>query len=171
MPQFASTELWFKSFPFTMEYMLTKDGVYMAAKLKLFTRTLVALAAVVLLSACTGMPQSVKPVTPFSVDNYLGTWYEIARLDHSFERGLSDVSAVYSLNDDGSIKVTNRGFDTKGQEWQQADGRAVFVDDENKGHLKVSFFGPFYSSYVCSSSNPTIPLPLSAALTPTISGC
>ncbi|MDV5169427.1 lipocalin family protein [Photobacterium rosenbergii] len=120
----------------------------MAEKLKIVTRTLVAFTAMVFLSACTGMPKSVEPVSPFSVDKYLGTWYEIARLDHSFERGLSDVSAVYSLNDDGSIKVINRGFDTDEQKWQQADGRAVFVDDDNKGHLKVSFFGPFYSSYV-----------------------
>ncbi|KHT61165.1 lipocalin [Photobacterium gaetbulicola] len=101
-----------------------------------------------LLSGCTGMPTTIEPVSPFEVQRYLGTWYEIARLDHSFERGLSDVSAVYSLNDDGSIKVSNRGFDTDEQKWQQADGRAVFVDDDNKGHLKVSFFGPFYSSYV-----------------------
>lgn len=102
----------------------------------------------VLLSGCTGMPPSIEPVSPFDVQRYLGTWYEIARLDHSFERGLSNVSAVYSRNDDGSITVLNRGFDTEEQQWQQADGRAVFVDDDNKGHLKVSFFGPFYSSYV-----------------------
>ncbi|MBY5945404.1 lipocalin family protein [Photobacterium rosenbergii] len=116
------------------------------ARFKIFR--LISVGLLVVMAGCTGMPKSVKPVSPFSVDKYLGTWYEIARLDHSFERGLSDVSAIYSLNDDGSIKVTNRGFDTKDQEWQQADGRAVFVDDENKGHLKVSFFGPFYSSYV-----------------------
>ena len=109
---------------------------------------MLAVIAAVLLSGCTGMPKSVEPVSSFSVEKYLGTWYEIARLDHSFERGLSDVSAVYSLNDDGSIKVTNRGFDIEQQQWQQADGRAVFVDATDKAHLKVSFFGPFYSSYV-----------------------
>ena len=116
------------------------------ARFKIFR--LISIGLLVVMAGCTGMPKSVEPVSPFSVDKYLGTWYEIARLDHSFERGLSDVSAVYSLNDDGSIKVINRGFDTEEQKWQQADGRAVFVDDENKGHLKVSFFGPFYSSYV-----------------------
>ena len=120
----------------------------MIAKLRIFTRNIAAMLAVIVLYGCTGMPPSVKPVSPFSVDRYLGTWYEIARLDHSFERGLSDVSAVYSLNEDGSIKVINRGFDIEEQQWQQADGRAVFVEDGNKGHLKVSFFGPFYSSYV-----------------------
>lgn len=102
----------------------------------------------ILLAGCTGMPQSVEPVSPFNVDRYLGTWYEIARLDHSFERDLSNVSATYNLNTDGSIKVINRGFDIDEQQWQQADGRAVFVDETDKAHLKVSFFGPFYSSYV-----------------------
>ncbi|TDR75117.1 lipocalin family protein [Photobacterium lutimaris] len=101
-----------------------------------------------LLAGCTGMPQSVEPVSPFNIDRYLGTWYEIARLDHSFERGLSDVSAVYSRNDDGSITVINRGYHTENQQWQQAEGRAVLVDEPDEAHLKVSFFGPFYSSYV-----------------------
>ncbi|MGR5140976.1 lipocalin family protein [Photobacterium sp. DNB23_23_1] len=120
----------------------------MKKKLITITRATFALLSSILLAGCTGMPQSVEPVSPFSVDKYLGTWYEIARLDHSFERGLSHVSAVYTLNDDGSIKVINRGYDTEEQQWQQADGRAVFVDDTDKAHLKVSFFGPFYSSYV-----------------------
>ncbi|MGR5062627.1 lipocalin family protein [Photobacterium sp. DNB22_13_2] len=109
---------------------------------------LYTLLSTIVLTGCTGMPQSVKPVSPFSVDKYLGSWYEIARLDHSFERGLSNVSATYHLNTDGSIKVINRGFDVDEQEWQQADGRAVFVGEDDKAHLKVSFFGPFYSSYV-----------------------
>ena len=55
------------------------------------------------LSGCLGMPDSVKPVANFELDNYLGKWYEIARLDHSFERGLSKVTAEYSMRSDGGV--------------------------------------------------------------------
>jgi len=104
--------------------------------------------ALLLLTACTGLPKGIDPVTGFEPDRYLGTWYEIARLDHRFERGLSNVTAEYSLNDDGSIRVLNRGYNEEDGEWQQAEGRAAFVGDNDVGHLKVSFFGPFYASYV-----------------------
>ncbi|MDK9558065.1 lipocalin family protein [Marinobacter sp. M216] len=102
----------------------------------------------IFLASCTGVPEGIQPVTGLDVDRYLGTWYEVARLDHSFEEGLSRVTAEYSLMDDGSIEVTNRGYNTEKGEWSVADGRAVFVGDRDTGHLKVSFFGPFYSSYV-----------------------
>ena len=101
-----------------------------------------------LVAACTGVPKGIQPVTGLNADNYLGKWYEIARLDHSFEEGLSRVSADYELQDDGSIKVTNRGYDAESGEWSVAEGRAVFVGSDSTGHLKVSFFGPFYASYV-----------------------
>ncbi|GGC66794.1 lipocalin family protein [Marinobacter halophilus] len=101
-----------------------------------------------LLSGCTGLPKGIEPVTGFDQKRYLGTWYEIARLDHSFERGLSQVTADYTLNDDGSIKVINRGYNEEKGDWKEAEGRAVFVGDSDVGHLKVSFFGPFYASYV-----------------------
>lgn len=100
------------------------------------------------LNGCLGMPQNVEPVTNFELDRYLGKWYEIARLDHSFERGLTRVSAEYSLRDDGGVKVINRGFSDETQQWQEAEGRAYFVNSSNEGYLKVSFFGPFYGSYV-----------------------
>lgn len=100
------------------------------------------------LAGCTSLPEDIEPVTGFDSDRYLGTWYEIARLDHSFERGLTNVRAEYSRNDDGSIKVINLGYNAEDGKWEEADGRAVFVEDENMGHLKVSFFGPFYASYV-----------------------
>jgi len=105
-------------------------------------------ATLLLLAGCTGLPKGIEPVTGFGQDRYLGTWYEIARLDHSFERGLSQVTAEYSLNDDGSIKVINRGYNEEKGEWEEAEGRAVFVGDSDVGHMKVSFFGPFYASYV-----------------------
>lgn len=99
-------------------------------------------------TGCTGMPDSIVPVEKFEVNRYLGKWYEIARLDHSFERGLTQVTAQYSLRRDGGVAVINRGFDLENNEWQQANGKAYFVEGTDKGYLKVSFFGPFYGSYV-----------------------
>lgn len=94
------------------------------------------------------MPKSVTPVGDFELTNYLGKWYEIARLDHSFEQGLTQVTAEYSLRDDGGVKVINRGYNSESQQWKEAEGKAYFVDAKNQGYLKVSFFGPFYGSYV-----------------------
>lgn len=100
------------------------------------------------LLGCLGKPDNIQPVKPFALDRYLGRWYEIARLDHSFERGLNHVSAEYSLNEDGSVHVLNRGYDPAKKEWRSAEGKAKFVEDKNTGYLKVSFFGPFYGSYI-----------------------
>lgn len=99
------------------------------------------------LSGCLGIPEGVKPVQDFEIERYLGTWYEIARLDHSFERGLSNVTAEYSLRDDGGVRVINRGFKTSANKWDEAEGKAYFVGDKTQGKLKVSFFGPFYGAY------------------------
>lgn len=108
-----------------------------------------SLSLLTMLNGCTtGKPNNVEPVTNFNIDRYLGQWYEIARLDHSFERGLDQVTANYSLNADKTIKVINRGFNSTNQQWQQAQGKAKFVDQPDLGHLKVSFFGPFYGSYI-----------------------
>ncbi len=101
-----------------------------------------------ILTACTGKPEGVVAVKEFELDRYLGKWYEIARLDHSFERGLNNITAEYSLRDDGGVKVINSGFSKEDNEWQQAEGKAFFVDETDNGHLKVSFFGPFYGSYI-----------------------
>jgi len=99
------------------------------------------------LCGCVGIPENVQPVTGFEVDRYLGTWYELARLDHAFERGLERVTARYSLREDGGIRVINRGFDADSGTWKEAEGRAYFVGDPDVGRLKVSFFGPFYGGY------------------------
>ena len=101
-----------------------------------------------LLGGCAGLPEGVQPVQDFTLERFLGTWYEIARLDHSFERGLSKVTAEYSLNDDGTVKVVNRGFSGQKGTWKSAEGKARFVESEDLGYLKVSFFGPFYGSYI-----------------------
>ena len=97
---------------------------------------------------CVGMPAGVTPIQEFEIDRYLGRWYEIARLDHSFERGLEQVSAEYVRQEDGSIRVINRGYSPEQGEWKEATGKARFVNTADEAHLKVSFFGPFYSSYV-----------------------
>lgn len=112
------------------------------------TMLVVLLLGLLGFSACsTAPPEGTAPVTPFDINRYLGRWHEIARLDHSFERGLSDVSATYRLQQDGGVEVTNRGFDTERGEWREAKGRAVFIGDTNRASLKVTFFAPFYGGY------------------------
>jgi apolipoprotein D and lipocalin family protein len=110
-------------------------------------RSILSLSLLTLLG-CTGKPSSVEPVKAFDVKKYTGIWYEIARLDHSFERGLTDISASYSLDDDGSVKVVNTGWNSEDKSWHEAIGKAKFVAESDVGYLKVSFFGPFYGSYV-----------------------
>lgn len=105
------------------------------------------LIALLLLTACVGDADKYPTVTGFELNRYLGTWYEIARFDHSFERGLDQVSAEYSLRDDGGVKVLNKGFNTKKQKWHESIGKAYFVETPDIAKLKVSFFGPFYGSY------------------------
>ncbi|MPS48068.1 lipocalin family protein [Methylobacillus sp.] len=105
------------------------------------------LPCILLACAGTGTPEGTRPVTHFKPDQYLGTWYEIARLDHSFERGLQQVTATYSKREDGGLKVINRGYDVEKGIWKEAEGKAYFVDGPDTGKLKVSFFGPFYGAY------------------------
>lgn len=101
----------------------------------------------ILYSCGGGIPKRATAVTNFDSAKYLGKWYEIARLDHKWERGLDNVTAEYTLNEDKTIKVDNKGYDLKKGKWEQSVGKAKFVGKENIGMLKVSFFGPFYSGY------------------------
>ena len=103
---------------------------------------------VLFITGCVGIPDNVKPVGNFDAGRYLGKWYEIARLDHPFERGLTRVSADYSLREDGGLRVVNRGYSAGEGKWKEAEGKAYFVGPRDVGYLKVSFFGPFYGSYV-----------------------
>lgn len=73
----------------------------------------ISIIVVLLLAGCVGIPEKVKPVDDFTLEKYLGKWYEIARLDHSFERGLIRVTADYSLRNDGGVRVVNRGYSKK----------------------------------------------------------
>jgi apolipoprotein D and lipocalin family protein len=110
-----------------------------------------AVVAAVLLAAAVGcstrVPEGIEPVKGFDVQRYMGKWYEIARLDHSFERGMERVTATYALQPDGTVSVLNRGFDTRRNEWREADGTARFLGPSDVAALKVSFFGPFYGGY------------------------
>ena len=111
-------------------------------------RKLLLAICALMLCGCLGMPKSVQPVTGFELNRYLGKWYEIARLDHSFERGLTQVAAEYRLRDDGGVQVLNRGFSASANKWKEAEGKAYFVNGASEAYLRVSFFGPFYGSYV-----------------------
>ncbi|MEW5559666.1 lipocalin family protein [Enterobacter asburiae] len=105
--------------------------------------------ALLALVACRspGLPDGIAPVEHFDAKRYLGKWYEIARFDDYFERGLNNVAADYSMNSDGSIQVINRGFDPQKMKWKQSEGKARFVGSQDVAALKVSFFGPFYAGY------------------------
>lgn len=111
-------------------------------------RLLKLLVLTLSLTACASIPPGVEPVSGFELERYLGQWYEIARLDHRFERGLDNVTAHYSLNDDGSVRVENRGFSAEENQWRNAVGKARLAGEEDVGKLEVSFFGPFYGPYV-----------------------
>jgi apolipoprotein D and lipocalin family protein len=106
------------------------------------------LGASLLSVACSVKPPAnVQVVNHFQLTAYLGTWYEIARLDNRFERGLQQVTATYRLRDDGGISVINRGFNPQTQKWQQSEGKGYFIGSPQDASLKVSFFGPFYGGY------------------------
>lgn len=108
---------------------------------------MIAIVAALLTTGCASLPEGVEPVTDFDLDGYLGTWFEIARLENRFERGLERVTAEYSMRDDGRIRVVNRGFSPAEGKWKAIEGKAVPVGPPDVGLLKVSFFGPFYSPY------------------------
>ncbi len=115
--------------------------------MRFWRNTALFISSLLSLSCSVSPPSGVKPVGHFDANRYLGTWYEIARLDHRFERGLDHVTAHYSLRDDGGLTVVNKGFSPGKQRWQQSVGKAFFTDSAQQGSLKVSFFGPFYGGY------------------------
>ena len=104
-------------------------------------------ALIVLLSGCTGRPDGVEPVSPLDINRYQGIWYEIMRLDHSFERGLTNVTATYDLREDGTVGVLNRGFNRDKCRWKEAHGTAEFQGEKTVASLSVTFFWPFAGGY------------------------
>lgn len=112
-----------------------------------FTNIVSMIALSFIFQSCSTIPKGATAVSPFDKTKYLGTWYEIARLDFKFERDLNNTTASYSLNKNGTIKVDNQGYNTIKKKWVQAIGTAKFIGDDTVALLKVSFFGPFYSGY------------------------
>ena len=99
------------------------------------------------LAGCVGAPEGIVAVDRFELKRYLGTWYEIARIDNWFERGTEQVSADYSMREDGKVRVLNKGYSPEQKKWKTSEGKAMFTGDPTVGALKVSFFGPFYGGY------------------------
>lgn len=114
---------------------------------KIITLSIIGLSGIYLLSSCKSIPKGATPVRPFESSRYLGKWYEIARIDFKHEKNLNNTTAEYSLNDNGTFKVVNKGYNFVKDKWETAEGKAKFRGDENVAALKVSFFGPFYSGY------------------------
>ena len=110
-------------------------------------KTLILTICSLFIAGCVAAPKGVNVVEGFELDRYLGAWYEIARLDHRFERGLSQVSASYSMRKDGGINVVNRGYNQSTNSWKEAKGRAYPVGERDSASLKVTFFWPFYAGY------------------------
>jgi apolipoprotein D and lipocalin family protein len=111
-------------------------------------KSISVLVLFLLLVGCSAIPEKINPVNNFELAKYMGQWYEIARLDHRFERGLEQVSATYSIDDKGMVQVANRGWDVDDSEWSDAVGKARFAGDADVGHLEVSFFSFFFGDYV-----------------------
>lgn len=105
------------------------------------------LGLIALKSCSAGIPEKATAIQNFESQKYLGKWYEIARFDYKFEKNMNQVTATYSKNPDGTIKVENRGYDYVKKEWKQSTGEAKFVNSDNEARLKVSFFKPFWSGY------------------------
>ena len=102
------------------------------------------IALVAAVAGCVSGPKvDNAPIAALDLNRYLGEWYEIARFDHSFERGIEQAKAVYTLNEDDTIKVVNSGI--KDGKPKTAIGKGKRT--ETPALLRVSFFGPFYADY------------------------
>lgn len=116
--------------------------------IKLAVPVSLSILGIFLLNSCSvGIPDKATAIKNFDPDKYLGKWYEIARFDYRFEKNMNQVTATYSKNPDGTIKVDNQGYDYVKKEWKQSIGEARFVNSENEARLKVSFFKPFWAGY------------------------
>lgn len=124
-------------------------------KFKPFLYFGILILSTMILTSCSSMPKKkMQPVLNFDAEKYLGTWYEIARFDFRWEKDLKNVTANYYMNEDGSIKVVNTGYDISTMKEKQSVGKAKFAGEKNVGALKVSFFWPFYSSYTVIAIDP-----------------
>lgn len=112
---------------------------------------LLLIICVLIICSCTQTQSKMidkTTVKELDLNRYLGTWYEIARFPHSFEKNLVGVTATYRLRDDGKIEVVNQGYkNTLDGERSKAVGKAKIPDKNEPGKLKVSFFWIFYADY------------------------
>lgn len=117
---------------------------------------IVALSCAGCLTSCASMPKTdVTPIGNFNVERYLGDWYEIGRFDFKWEKNMKNVTANYSLNKNGTIKVTNSGYDYVSKKYKESVGKAKFATAQKTiADMKVSFFGPFYSAYKVIAIDP-----------------
>ena len=123
-------------------------GVSKGSVFRAIALTAVAAGVAAAVSGCAvSVPKGIEPVTGFDAERYMGTWYELARIDHRFEKGLIRTSAHYSLEEDGSVTVINRGYSEEKNAWKESEGKARFLGESDVAALKVSFFGPFYGGY------------------------
>lgn len=140
----------------TMARTLDKALIAVSCRQRPGLLTLLLAGSAVLLAGCTSTRPSpgVTAVTPFDLQRYAGRWYELARLDHAFERGMTDVTATYTAEADGSVRVVNCGYAPTAGQWREAVGKALFTGAPTTGSLKVSFFGPFYGGYQVVALDP-----------------
>ena len=114
-------------------------------------KSLLALTAVAAGAVIYNIWKPIKSDLPviqdFDINRYLGTWFEVARIDFFWEKGLKNVTAEYSLNEHGTLRVDNRGQRIKDGKLKESVGKAKFVGNTHVGALRVSFFGPFYGGY------------------------
>lgn len=103
---------------------------------------LMALSAM-LFTGCESAKLDNSTVKSVDLNRYLGSWYEIARFDHSFERGMEYAMAHYTMRDDGKIDVLNTGI----KDGRAKDAKGIAKTTNQQGLLRVSFFGPFFSDY------------------------
>ncbi len=92
--------------------------------------------------SCSNNKIEVRSLNDFESEKYLGKWYEISRIDNRFEKNLINVTAEYSLNPDGTVKVVNKGYDKMKNTEKMIEGKAKIID---KGLLKV-YFVPFFGA-------------------------
>lgn len=125
-----------------------QHNIYFMKYQKLIAGGLLATGAALIFNACTvRVPSNIEPVKGFQADQYLGKWYEIARLPMRFEKNLDMTTANYSKKENGSIRVINRGHNMKSGKWTESEGEARFLGDPTTAALKVAFFKPFWAGY------------------------
>ncbi|MCS3868737.1 apolipoprotein D and lipocalin family protein [Chryseobacterium ginsenosidimutans] len=105
------------------------------------------LGLIILNSFSVGIPKGAIAVQHFNAEKYLGKWYEIARFDYKFEKNMDNVTATYSQNPNGTIRVDNKGYNYIKKEWKESIGEAKFVNEKTEARLKVSFFKPIWAGY------------------------